>query len=136
MPAMSSKDTATHAALDLIHHLQHPTPATPFSNVGDEQLDALRKLAENVHTALPTAQQEIHPMAPPPMRDPIVEPRLHTHNLNPLPTPIGDMNHFQHMAQAVPPSANTRVNHNNSTLVYMHINRPMQQTGPPIANTG
>eukprot|EP00957_Ditylum_brightwellii_P009770 736667-Ditylum_brightwellii.AAC.2 len=135
MPTMASKDAATHAALDLIHCLQHPTPATALLNVGDEQLDALRKLAEIFHTALPTPQQEIHQTSPPPIQGPIAEPRSNTQNLNPKPTPSGNMNHFRHMPQAVPPSANTRVNHNDSPLVHMHTNRPMQQTGPPITNT-
>eukprot|EP00957_Ditylum_brightwellii_P190975 14541124-Ditylum_brightwellii.AAC.1 len=56
MLAMSSKDAVTHVALDLIHHLANLAPTAPVERIGDEQLDALCKLATIFKTALPTEQ--------------------------------------------------------------------------------
>eukprot|EP00957_Ditylum_brightwellii_P076943 5848145-Ditylum_brightwellii.AAC.1 len=52
MPKTASKDADTHAALGLIHALQNPAHAAPFSQVGQKQMDALRKLADIFQTAL------------------------------------------------------------------------------------
>ena len=38
MPYISSTENATIAARELTHALQNPTPASPFSNIGDKQM--------------------------------------------------------------------------------------------------
>jgi hypothetical protein len=44
-PFPSSHDLATQAAADLMHALLHPQPAGPFFQVGNEQKNALKRLA-------------------------------------------------------------------------------------------
>jgi hypothetical protein len=46
MPKTSSADNATQAALDLVDALENPSPAAPFATIGQEQLHAIRKLAD------------------------------------------------------------------------------------------
>jgi len=74
MPATSSADRATYAALDLIDALQHPAPAAPFATFGDAQLQALRALTAIFYlniakgTGLPSKhhlQPHRLPVAPP-----------------------------------------------------------------------
>jgi len=63
MPTTSSSDAAIFAARDLIHALQHPTPAAPFAQLGTEQAQALHQLATILECALhPTTS---HDPAPP-----------------------------------------------------------------------
>jgi hypothetical protein len=45
MPRLSSTDTITKSALDLIEALRNPAPAAPFAKLGDERLAALQQLA-------------------------------------------------------------------------------------------
>jgi hypothetical protein len=45
MPKASPADAASAAATALIHALHHPAPASPFPNLGDDQLAALDQLA-------------------------------------------------------------------------------------------
>eukprot|EP00957_Ditylum_brightwellii_P047435 3603313-Ditylum_brightwellii.AAC.1 len=76
-PKTASKDAVTHAALDLIYALQNPARATPFSQVGQKQMDALRKLADIFQTALP--QEKLTPALGnhgSNMRQLVVQPRL------------------------------------------------------------
>ena len=53
LPFLSSQDVATEAAQRLTHALMNPAPAGPFSQVGDEQQAALKKLAAIFEAALP-----------------------------------------------------------------------------------
>ena len=46
IPYRSSTENSTIAARELTHALQNPSPASPFSNVGDKQMEALNQLAE------------------------------------------------------------------------------------------
>ena len=46
MPYRSSTENATINARELTHALQNPTPTSPFSNIGDKQMEALHQLAE------------------------------------------------------------------------------------------
>ena len=46
MPRTSSADAAVVAAQDLVHALQHPTPASPFAQVKSDQAAALLQLAD------------------------------------------------------------------------------------------
>jgi hypothetical protein len=45
-PQTSSADRALDAAQDLIHALQNPAPAAPFIEIGHQQTQALRRLAD------------------------------------------------------------------------------------------
>jgi hypothetical protein len=45
LPFPSSIELSTHAAADLTHALLNPQPAGPFCQVSDEQVIALRRLA-------------------------------------------------------------------------------------------
>eukprot|EP00957_Ditylum_brightwellii_P178564 13601813-Ditylum_brightwellii.AAC.1 len=88
MPKTSSKDAATHAALDLIHALQNPAPAAPFSQVGQKQMNVLRKLADIFQTALP--QEKSSPALLKnwaDMRHPVSQPCLPTAPIHPPPQP-------------------------------------------------
>jgi hypothetical protein len=62
LPFPSSHDLATQAAADLTHALLHPQPAGPFSQVGEEQAIALKRLASIFASAKP--QNENNPLAP------------------------------------------------------------------------
>ena len=46
MPTTSSADAATIAAQDLVHTLQKPEPATPFTTVQSDQSAALATLSD------------------------------------------------------------------------------------------
>ena len=46
MPYQSSTENATISARELMHALQNTTPTSPFSNIGDKQMEALRQIAE------------------------------------------------------------------------------------------
>eukprot|EP00957_Ditylum_brightwellii_P032889 2493578-Ditylum_brightwellii.AAC.1 len=55
MPKTSSADAATRAVLDLIKAIEHPHPTTPFPNIGNAQMSALRTLSDIFHQALQPA---------------------------------------------------------------------------------
>ena len=63
MPASSSLDKATQAAQDLIDILKSPQPSTPFLDFGDEQFNALQKLADLFKCSLnpPNKLPRVHP---------------------------------------------------------------------------
>eukprot|EP00957_Ditylum_brightwellii_P037559 2840607-Ditylum_brightwellii.AAC.1 len=88
MPKATSKDAATHATLDLIHALQNPVPAAPFSQVGQKQMDALRKLADIFQTTLPqdNSSPVLHNSGSN-MRQPVAQPWLPAVNTQPAPLP-------------------------------------------------
>jgi hypothetical protein len=46
LPFPSTQELATKAATELTHALLHPQPAGPFFKVGDEQMLALKHLAD------------------------------------------------------------------------------------------
>ena len=53
MPKFSSSDAIIKATQDMIQALREPHPATPFNNFGDQQLAALKQLADIFATSLP-----------------------------------------------------------------------------------
>jgi hypothetical protein len=53
LPFPSSSELVTQAAADLTHALLNPKPAGPFCQVGNEQVIALRKLANIFVSAKP-----------------------------------------------------------------------------------
>eukprot|EP00957_Ditylum_brightwellii_P211971 15366817-Ditylum_brightwellii.AAC.2 len=109
MPAMASKDAATHATLDLIQCLQHPMQATPFLVEGNEQMDALWKLADTFKKSLPQPQQSIPHTAPQQMRAPFTVPCLHTCKPTAQGQQYGNMCYI-HYSPPVVPMESTRVN--------------------------
>ena len=46
MPFQSSAENAAFAATDIINSLQHPSRASPYDHIGDQQMEALQQLAE------------------------------------------------------------------------------------------
>eukprot|EP00957_Ditylum_brightwellii_P012261 926348-Ditylum_brightwellii.AAC.1 len=46
IPHVSPADAATNAAKDLTAALAHPPNTAPFAAIGDEQLNAMKQLAE------------------------------------------------------------------------------------------
>ena len=65
MPYRSSTESATIAAHELTHALQNPTPASPFSNIGDKQIEALHQLAELFQQAVKKSDNTSNSVAPP-----------------------------------------------------------------------
>jgi hypothetical protein len=59
LPRLSSADATRLAARDLVHTLQHPHPATPFLQLGDPDIQALRQLADIFDRSILS-----HPSAP------------------------------------------------------------------------
>jgi hypothetical protein len=55
MPSTSSKDLTRIAALELSNALQNPAPASPFSQIGTAQLQALRQLSYIFSAVLPSS---------------------------------------------------------------------------------
>ena len=65
MPYRSSTENATIAARELTHSLQNPTPASPFLNIGDKQMEALNQLAELFQQAVTKSDNTPNSVAPP-----------------------------------------------------------------------
>jgi hypothetical protein len=63
LPFPSSHDLETQAAADLTHALLNPQPAGPICQVGDEQVIALKRLA-NIFVSAKTRNTS-NPLAPP-----------------------------------------------------------------------
>jgi hypothetical protein len=61
MPKLSSQDAAQHASQDLIHALQHLSPAAPFHPMGAAQLTSLQQLATIFNNALPRVAEPPKP---------------------------------------------------------------------------
>ena len=65
MPYRSSRENATIAARELMHALQNPTPASPFSNIGDKHMEALHQLAGLFQQAVTINNNTPNSVAPP-----------------------------------------------------------------------
>ena len=52
MPFLSSEDNAISAIKEFTHAILNPTPASPFSNIGDATLSEIRKLSEVLTTSI------------------------------------------------------------------------------------
>eukprot|EP00957_Ditylum_brightwellii_P055176 4182236-Ditylum_brightwellii.AAC.1 len=104
---MSSHNTTTYVALDLIYHLENPAPAAPFLNVGDEQLDALQKLANIFNTALP--KPKVQPSAPPTMQLLLVMPTMPASISKQQAAPSPHIQHIHHRTPRVNRHGSTRV---------------------------
>jgi hypothetical protein len=83
LPFPSSHELATQAAADLTHALLNPQPAGPFCHVGDEQVIALRRLANIFVSAKkrntnnsPAPQDEISNNAPQTVQTTVSPPRV------------------------------------------------------------
>lgn len=96
MPQLSSSDAAIAAAQDLVHALQNPAPAAPFTNIGDQQIAALKQLADIFQNATATKKE-------PPARveQPAPAPPARVAPEEPPTNPVGP--------PRVPPNAPTRV---------------------------
>ena len=58
-------ENATIDARELTHELQDPTPASPFSNIGDKQIEALHQLTELFQQAVTKNNNTPKSVAPP-----------------------------------------------------------------------
>ena len=65
IPYRLSTENATIAACELTHALQNPTPSSPFSNIGDKQMEALHQLAELFQQAVTKSDNTPNSVAPP-----------------------------------------------------------------------
>ena len=60
MPTLSPSDKIEHAATDLIHALQNPSPTAPTCNLSPRHLNALRHLAKIFKLSLRKTQEPEH----------------------------------------------------------------------------
>ena len=65
MPYRSSTENATIASRELTHALKKPSPASPFSNIGDKQMEALHQLAKLFQQAVTKSDNTPNCVAPP-----------------------------------------------------------------------
>ena len=65
IPYRSSTENETIAARELTHALQNPTPASPLSNIGDKQMEALHQLAKLFQQAVKKSDNTSNSVAPP-----------------------------------------------------------------------
>ena len=65
MPYISSTENATTAARELTHALQNPTPASPLSNIGDKQMEALNQPPKRFQQAVTKSDNTPNSVAPP-----------------------------------------------------------------------
>ena len=65
MPYRSSTENANHVARELTHALQNPTPASPFLNIGEKQMEALHQLAKTFPQAVTKNKNTPNSVAPP-----------------------------------------------------------------------
>jgi hypothetical protein len=79
----SAQDLATKAAAELTHALLHPQPAGPFCKVGDEQMLALKRLADIFEGATRKKSRVVIPptervknVAPPRVQNTVSPPRV------------------------------------------------------------
>ena len=122
MPNTSSADAAIIAAQELIHALQNPAPATPFANMGNDRLQALRHLAQIFHSALPNAQ----PAAASPRVQVQPAPRVQAQPSPRVPTPT---------SLRVPAPTSPRVpTHPSPRVTRAQANQPRYPTRAHSAN--
>ena len=67
IPYRSSTENATIAARELTHALQNHSPASPFSNIGDKQMEALHQLAKKFQQSVTKDNNAPTSVAPPRM---------------------------------------------------------------------
>ena len=67
IPYRSSTEKSTIAARELTHALQNTPPSSPFSNIGDKQMEALHQLAENFQQEVKKNDNTPNTVAPPKM---------------------------------------------------------------------
>ena len=124
IPYISSTENATIAARKLTHALQNPSPASPFSNVGDKQMETLHQLAKLFQQAVTENNDTPNSVAPtrmsptqkaPQTRVPIITTPAHKAHPN-RPNIIED-------------------DHGNQPLRLDHGNQPLGLVLPPQHKT-
>eukprot|EP00957_Ditylum_brightwellii_P089322 6801034-Ditylum_brightwellii.AAC.1 len=89
MPKNSSKDAATHTALDLIDAIKESTPAAPFMKISDKQRAALTRLVDIFQNSLKEIiPPNITPSPQPPVPHPLYMPRMPTMAPPPMAPPM------------------------------------------------
>ena len=110
MPTASSSEVITAAAADIIHALQHPSPASALSPLSDNQQATLRQLAELFQT-------NSAPLRPPPGFPPLPEDTTDTTTAT---------------TQIHPNDTNLQIHSNNNQLLqHQHYQHQYQQSPPP-----
>ena len=66
----------TIAARELTHALQNPTPASPVSNIGDKQMEALQQLAELFQQEITKIDTTSNSVTPPNITEKRLEPQV------------------------------------------------------------
>ena len=124
MPYRSSTENATIAARKLTHALQNPSPASPFSNVGDKQMEALHQLSGLFQKSV-TKNNEIPKSIAPPRIYPTWQSTQARVPIRTTPA------HNAHPHR----SKNIEDNHRNQPLGVNHGNQPLGLGLPPQRKT-
>jgi hypothetical protein len=105
LPFHATRDLATEAAKQLTYALVNPQPAGPFSQVGDDQLMALKKFTAIFEGTLPTHKQRTS------------TPLLNNTSKSPQRVDINESPHKGHMPAAAPrvlePTASNQITPNS-----------------------
>lgn len=128
MPASSALDKATQAANDLVATLSEPSPASPFFAFGDEQQNALRKLANIFKVSLNPASSLPRVPDPTPLNMPSPSlPRVDT--ASPSPTVVSPP--LQHNIQ---PTTSFKPNHPYNTRLQRQLTQQQHQMNHALAH--
>ena len=120
MPYISSAENAIIAARKLTHALQNPSPASPFSNVGDKQMGALHQLDKIFQQSVNENNDPPNSVAPP-----RVSPTRPALQAKVPDTPTKHTAVTPQLPHATPTSAhNTHPNRPN-IIKYDHVNQPL-----------
>ena len=119
----SSTENSTIAARELTHALQNPTPASPFSNTGDKQIEALHQLAEIFQKAVTKSDTTSNSVAPPNMTQTRQEPQAKISTATP-----------KHDAHPHRPNI-IKYDNGNQPQKLTHENQPLGLALPPQRNT-
>ena len=122
MPYRSSTENATIATRELTHALQNPSPASPFSNIGDKQMEALHQLAELFQQEVTKNNNTPNSVIPPKMMPTRQEPQARV----PTTTPTHD---------AHPHRSNIIEDDDGNQPLYLdHGHQPLGLGLPPQSN--
>ena len=123
MPYILSTENATIDADELTHALQNSTPASPFSNIGDNQMEAVHQLTEIFQQAVTKSDNTSNFVAPPNMTQTQQDPQAK------IPTTTPKHDAHQHCPNII------EVDVNNQPQKLTHENQPLGLGLPPQRNT-
>ena len=113
MPVLSLAENAAISATKIVNDLQHPATAAPYAHIGDQQMEAIQKLAENFQRATIQSQPD-QPQSPASLPTPTPKPkavhlRQHPRVASPRATTVTTVEHVTRVPKApreakIPPS--------------------------------